>query len=180
MLTSTTPSRAKACPSYMRTAELPLLNAPPWIHTITGALPPGSGVQTLRVSQSSPAMLGSGSRVSNGATYSGFGGVALNSVHARTPSDGVGGSGARNRSGPVGLAAYGMPRNLVTLPADSPLTLPYLVVTVVMRALCHNSRGDDQPWPGGFRPSGMAGCWPGTGRVPARWPARCWPGAGRR
>src|SRR5277367_1256067 len=33
-----------------------------------------------------------------------------------------------------------MPRNLVTPPVDSPLTMPYLVVTVVMRALSHNNR----------------------------------------
>src|ERR1700735_2767931 len=38
MLTSTTPSRAKAWPSYIGTAEFPLLKAPPWIHTITGRL----------------------------------------------------------------------------------------------------------------------------------------------
>src|SRR5271165_2531243 len=50
-----------------------------------------------------------------------------------------------NRSGPVGLAAYGMPRNLVTPSVDSPLTMPYLVVTVVMPALCHNHRRRGQP-----------------------------------
>ena len=105
MVTSTTPSRANACPSYIGTAELPFTNAPPWIQTMTGAAPSTSGVQTFRFSQSSPGMLGSGRIVSNGAGYSGLGGVGPSAVQARTPSQGRGGCGGANRSEPVGLAA---------------------------------------------------------------------------
>src|SRR5581483_9898590 len=46
------------------------------------------------------------------------------------PSQAGGGAGGRNRSGPVGLAAYGMPRNLATPSRQRPRTRPYLVVTV--------------------------------------------------
>ena len=50
-------------------------------------------------------MAGSGRIVSNGAGYSGFGGVGPNAVQARTPLQGSGGCGAANRRAPVGLAA---------------------------------------------------------------------------
>jgi hypothetical protein len=73
-----------------------------------------------------------------------LGGVALNAVHSLMPVQAPGGWGAANRSGPVGLAAYGMPRNLVTPSlVSAPLTVPYWVVTVVMGALCHRATDSD-------------------------------------
>ena len=66
-MTSTTPSRANAVPSYCGTAPEPLTNAPPWIHTSTGnPVAAGSGVQTLRLRTSSPGTTGSGSSRSIG------------------------------------------------------------------------------------------------------------------
>src|SRR5919202_1859083 len=74
MVTVTTPSRANAVPSYCGTAPEPLTNAPPWIHTSTGRpVADGSGVQTLRLSTSSPGTTGSGSSRSTGAGYGRFG-----------------------------------------------------------------------------------------------------------
>jgi hypothetical protein len=37
MLTHTTPSRAKAAPSYSGTDPDPFMNEPPWIQTSTGS-----------------------------------------------------------------------------------------------------------------------------------------------
>src|SRR6185312_2193872 len=91
---------------------------------------PGSGVHTFTVSQSSPGMSGSGSSTSNGGAYLGLGGVAPNRSASLVPSQAGGGAGGRNRSGPVGLAAYGMPRKLATPSRQRPRTRPYLVVTV--------------------------------------------------
>ena len=73
------------------------------------------------------------------------------------PGQAAGGCGAANRSGPVGLAAYGMPRNLCTpSPASAPLTLPYWVLTVVMRALCHTGTERDNSGGGPSRLLGVA------------------------
>src|SRR5258708_3910136 len=106
MLTSTTPALANACPSYSGIAELPLAKAPPWIQTMTGrAAASGSGVQTFRFSQSSPAILGSAKSVSNGDGESGLGGVGPYATASLTPVHGSAGTGALNRLLPVGLAA---------------------------------------------------------------------------
>ncbi len=113
--TSTTPSRAKACPSYTDTADEPCSSEPPWIHTITGRPAPvavgaASGVQTLRLRQSSPGTSGSGSSSSSGGAYGRLGAVGPNPAASRTPSQGSGATGGRKRLGPTGAAAYGMPR----------------------------------------------------------------------
>ena len=66
MVTQTTPSRAKAVPSYSSTEPEPFMNEPPWIHTRTGRPPSrGIGAQMFRFRQSSPEMtlLGEQSRV---------------------------------------------------------------------------------------------------------------------
>ena len=66
MLTSTTPSRAKRSPLYHGLALQPAKNPPPWIHTSTGSpAVPGSGVNTLRLRQLSPSIVGSGIRVNS-------------------------------------------------------------------------------------------------------------------
>src|SRR5919202_3715876 len=106
MVTVTTPSRANAVPSYCGTAPEPLTNAPPWIHTSTGRpVADGSGVQTLRLSTSSPGTTGSGSSRSTGAGYGGLGAVGPYSVQSRTPSHRGAGTGAANRRSPKGGAA---------------------------------------------------------------------------
>lgn len=110
--TNTTPSRAKARPSYTGIADEPRVSAPPWIHTMTGrrAPGPGSGVHTFRFRQSSPGTTGSESSFAKGSEYGGLGGVGPNAPASRTPAQGSGGTGGRKRWGPKGGAAYGMPR----------------------------------------------------------------------
>src|SRR5580765_288579 len=50
MVTHTTPSRAKAAPSYAPTDPEPFMNEPPWIQTSTGSPPaPSAGVHNVEV-----------------------------------------------------------------------------------------------------------------------------------
>ena len=56
--------------------------------------------------------------------------MSPNRVQSRTPSQGSGGRGARNRFRPAIGAAYGMPRQRWVPPARSPRTRPYFVSTI--------------------------------------------------
>src|SRR5690606_28514861 len=125
--THTTPWRAKAWPSYTGTAEEPRVRAPPCSHTSTGrrARGDGSGVHTLRLRQPSPATNGSERYCANASEYGGFGAVGPNAPASRTPSHGSGGTGGRNRRGPNGGAAYGMPRYTATPRSHLPRTAPW-------------------------------------------------------
>ena len=113
MVTTTTPRADSASPSYIATEPAPVMNAPPWMNTMTGRpFPPG--VQTLRTRQSSlstPADMSASTRV-EAATACGAAGPKR--VASRTPDHETGGCGGANRSGPTGGAAYGMPRYAVT------------------------------------------------------------------
>jgi hypothetical protein len=51
-------------------------------------------------------------------------------VAARTPGQGLGGCGGRQRSAPTGGAAYGMPRNWSVAATAFPRTAPSAVATV--------------------------------------------------
>src|SRR5690625_1263889 len=92
----------------------PRTKAPPWIHTSTGALPAVSGVQTLRLSCSSPSMRGSLKTLSSGARYGFCVTVGPNVVASRSPTQRCGDCAGRNRLAAVIGAAYGRPRNRVT------------------------------------------------------------------
>src|SRR5271166_3626720 len=106
MVTHTTPSRAKRSPAYWATAPEPFTNAPPCIHTMTGRpARPGSGVQTFRFRQSSPAITGSGRSSSYGFGYPGLGTVGPYAMTSRTPSHASGHTGGLIRFGPNGGAA---------------------------------------------------------------------------
>src|SRR3984893_15484618 len=52
-------------------------------------------------------------------------------VASRVPAQGSGGDGGRTRRGPIGAAAYGMPRHWITGPIWVPTTFPELVSTSV-------------------------------------------------
>src|ERR1039458_7816099 len=81
-----------------------------------------AGAKTFRYRQSSDAA----------ATPNGEGGCGqcgANCVAPRTPGQGAAGCGGRQRSGPTGGAAYGMPRNSSVVPMVSPPTAPSAVAT---------------------------------------------------
>ncbi len=103
-VTSPTPSRAKARPSYQGLAGEPEMNPPPWIQTTTGsrAAAPGSGVQTLTFSVLSPGTECSGISVMPASPRWG---VGPKRAASRTPSQAAGGCGAANRRSPTGAAA---------------------------------------------------------------------------
>src|SRR5437667_192921 len=50
-------------------------------------------------------------------------------VASRTPDQDSGGSGGRQRSGPTGGCAYGIPRHSLSEPLATPWTVPEVVVT---------------------------------------------------
>src|SRR5580700_1991705 len=108
-MTTTSPSRASRLASYVGAADPPVMNAPPWIHTITGRPSASTGAHTLRVRQSSS--VGPASKVAVGKG----GGIAVtcgaagpNATAGRTPAHGSAGAGGRQRRSPVGGAAYGI------------------------------------------------------------------------
>src|SRR3954449_6212949 len=115
MVASTTPSRAKRSPRYHGLALQPATNPPPWIHTSTGSAEPRSGVNTLTLRQSSPAITGSGMPPAN--VTGGCSALGPYAKQSLTPSQGSTGAGARKRFGPYGGAAYGTPRKLTTPPS---------------------------------------------------------------
>src|ERR1700712_4300214 len=105
------PSRANDEPRYASTAPDPFMNDPPWIHTNTGnPSADGSGVQTFRLRQSWPGIVGSGSKRWYCGGYSPFGTVGPYRVPSRTPCQGAAGTGGCIRRSPKGAAAYGTPR----------------------------------------------------------------------
>ena len=87
------------------------MNAPPWIHTITGSELSTDGVAMVSVRQSSSwgwvAEITSASGPSSGSTACGQ--IGPSSVASRVPSQGAGGCGGANRRSPTGGAANGTP-----------------------------------------------------------------------
>ena len=102
---------------------MPIAYAPPWIHTITGspAPGPGSGDQTLIVSQSSPAASRAKLSMPNAAACGGGGPY---DTASRTPSHPRTGRGAAKRSAPTGDSANGMPRKTATPASQLPRSVP--------------------------------------------------------
>ena len=86
----------------------------------------GSGVQTLSVSQSSPAFSRAGSAPPK---RPGWGGGRPNVSAVRIPDQLRAGRGAANRSAPTGGSAYGMPRNTASPASCRPRTMPAVVRT---------------------------------------------------
>ena len=108
--TTTSPRRASARPVSPSLEAEPATKSPPWIQISTGfASPPRPGVEMFRLRQSSLQRAAAPSD-SEGIRGGFCGAAAPNSRHSRAPSQGSGGSGARNRSGPRGGRAYGIPR----------------------------------------------------------------------
>ena len=103
------PSRLYETPSYHGLDGDPAKNPPPWIQTSTGssASSPGDGVKTLTLSVASPGKDGSGIVVTipNGRRC----GVAPGAEPSNSPSQGRAGTGAANRSSPIGACANGIP-----------------------------------------------------------------------
>ena len=118
-------------PLYQGVEPLPETNPPPWIQTITGRAPSSTaGVTTLRVRQSS-SQSGSGPVSRPPSAPAACHDTGPNRVASRVSAHGSAGSGGRNRSGPVGGAAYGMPANS-TMPSFSrPRTAPVVVMATV-------------------------------------------------
>src|SRR5580693_8689921 len=90
---------------------------------------PGSGVNTLTVSQSSGSVPGAAGGAGVTA-YADCGGGGPNTAASRTPSQSRAGRGAANRRSPVGGSANGMPRK-TPMPAAlrRPRTRPLAVRT---------------------------------------------------
>src|ERR1700722_18738251 len=110
----------------MESSLSPTRKEPPWIHTMTGRCPrtraPG-GVKTFRYRQFSEVL-------ATPNPEGGCGQCGANAVAARIPVQGAAGCGGRQRSGPTGGAAYGMPRNASVRPAIVPRRVPPVVVTI--------------------------------------------------
>src|SRR4051812_13332006 len=107
MVTRTTsPFTANDVPSYHWVAPEPLVNEPPWIHTITGRRPASAaGVHTLRNRQSSDCagIVPPPNIPSNGE--SGWIAGAPTPSASRTSAQGPPASGGLNRRDPTGGAA---------------------------------------------------------------------------
>src|SRR5205823_4901454 len=90
------------------------------------------GVNTLRLRPPSSLTSGCGV-VERSANWDGpWGTIGPNASAGRTPAQGSGGCGGRQRSSPTGGAANGMPRNWSTPPRSTPSTFPERVSTCVM------------------------------------------------
>ncbi len=89
----------------------------------------GSGVQTLTVSHSPVPSAGRAGCPPASASITACGAAGPNSFASRTSSHGAGGSGAWNRSGPIGGLANGIPRKTAMPFSIRPLTRPALVET---------------------------------------------------
>src|SRR5580704_10798827 len=81
-----------------------------------------------------------------------------NWVASRTPRQGAGGCGGRQRSAPTGGAAYGMPRYSSTLPVARPRTWPSAVPT---------TSGDPETAASGDPDAAASGDLDAAGPVPA-------------
>src|SRR5690349_19302535 len=126
------------------------MNEPPWIQTSTGRpAAPGSGVQTFRLRNSSPAMTSSGNSFWYCGGYSPLGEVGPYSLTCRVPDQGRTGCGGRIRSTPDIAAAYGTPRKECTPPAVRPCTAPAAVTTTgpwLVSLMCTSPRRRSS-WP---------------------------------
>src|SRR6202034_1898796 len=92
---------------------------------MTGRRPPTrapGGVKTFRYRQFSDVL-------ATPNPEGGCGQCGANAVASRIPVQGAAGCGGRQRSGPTGGAAYGMPRNSSVRPAIMPRRVPPAVVT---------------------------------------------------
>src|SRR5580692_6057243 len=117
---------------------------------------PGSGVNTLTVSQSSGLVPGApgGAGVT---AYADCGGGGPNTAASRTPSHARAGRGAANRRSPTGGWANGMPRKTATPFSTRPRTCPAAVRTTgsvtsirtPSRAMSRKSSGCGPLWPPG-------------------------------
>ena len=104
-LTTTTCSRPlRFCPYCLGSEPEPVMNPPPWIHTITGSRSSRvrAGVQTLRYRQSSLCPVGSEPPPMVAPLW---GQEAPKRVQVRTPVHGRTGCGGRQRRSPTGGAA---------------------------------------------------------------------------
>src|SRR5215467_2231817 len=112
MLTTMTPFAAMASNGE---PDAPCTIAPPWIQTITGSgfAEDLAGRQTLRVRQSSDF-----------GTLSVCMQAGPKRLASFTPAHASTGCGTRQRRSPTGGAAYGIPFQLITLPAATPPTDP--------------------------------------------------------
>src|SRR6185437_9792244 len=120
------------------------------------AAPPGSGENTLTVSQSSGSA--PGATGAEGASRSpDCGGGGPNMAASRTPSQALAGCGAANRRAPTGGWANGMPRKTATPFSTRPRTCPAAVRTTgsvtsirtPSRAMSRKSSGCGPLWPPG-------------------------------
>src|SRR5690348_5254107 len=112
--------------------ELPLTRPPPWMNTYTGRLSPALspvGRWTLTNRQSSASVRGPLvlAAAAQRLPYA---------VAGTTPDHGAAGRGGRQRSAPVGGAAYRMPRKLSTPSARAPRTAPLSVRTTSESPCC--------------------------------------------
>src|SRR6266702_3167533 len=108
-------------------APSPPVNAPPWIHTMTGRppRPVAVGVYTFRYRQSSDVLV----VMTPVAMLPVWAQVFPGHVASLIPVHGAAGWGGCHRRAPTGGAAYGMPKNSRALPACSPRTAPLPVCT---------------------------------------------------
>src|SRR6266851_251384 len=105
----------------------PPVNAPPWIHAMTGRppRPTAAGVYTFRYRQSSDVLV----VISPVATLPIWAHGFPGQVAFLMPVHGAAGRGGRHRRTPTGGAAYGRPKNSRALPAYSPRAAPLSVCT---------------------------------------------------
>src|SRR5262249_27793009 len=127
--TKTTPFFARASPSYRGSEPAPEVKPPPYAKTITGRRSEAdfAPVQTFKYRQSS--LLGGGAappRPPPPCVH-----LGPNSSAFRTPVQLVTGCGGRQRSGPTGGAAKGIPLNTrISEPAfDVPSIKPVSILT---------------------------------------------------
>ena len=126
------PSRANVKPSWAGADPVPVMNPPPWIHTMTGSPDEvASGVHTSTVRQSSPCRRGLKYALNGSPSNADWGTPVPNSEVSLTPSQAAAGTGGRSRLGPNGAAAYGMPRNRTAPRSSTPVTAPVSVRTMV-------------------------------------------------
>src|SRR6266700_705694 len=108
-------------------APSPPVNAPPWIHTMTGRrpLPITVGVYTFRYRQSSDALV----LTTPLAMLPIWAHAGASQLAFLMPVHRAAGWGGRHRRATTGGAAYGMPKNSRALLAYSPRTAPLSVRT---------------------------------------------------
>ena len=142
MTTTTSPCFANVSPWYQGVSPEPKMNAPPWIHTITGRRASSHpGVQTLRYSASSLTLSSAPAPKSVCIADAACAQMGEKRVASRTPSHASSRWGGSHRREPMGGAAYGMPLNTNTPSLSVPSILPLRVCAIVMSrevtACCH-------------------------------------------